>query len=283
MRSIAFYKTFFKLFFASASIVSCAKKPDVKVTETEKSKFAIRKAEVETTILKKKNFEEELIFNGKLIALQKSILRFQISGRLDKLLVKNGQYVNKNSFLAFIESFSQRQALETAQINYKKSKLEFEDMLISRGYDPKQKDSIPAHIYEMASIRSGQAEAQKSVDNLKYQLSSTTLKAPFSGKISNIKYKEYEHVNAGSEFLTLIDDSAFEVEFYILESEIRKIQNNQPIEVVAYNEGENYEGKISSINPVIEKNGTILVKAIVKNDGQLVEGMNVKIKLKKMF
>ena len=38
---------------------------------------------------------------------------------------------------------------------------------------------------------------------------------------------------------------------------------------------------LSSYNPLIEKNGTILVKAVVKNDGKLTEGMNVKVRIKK--
>jgi hypothetical protein len=42
-----------------------------------------------------------------------------------------------------------------------------------------------------------------------------------------------------------------------------------------------YTGKVVSINPIVEKNGTVLVKAKVKNDGKLMEGMNVKIKIEK--
>jgi multidrug efflux pump subunit AcrA (membrane-fusion protein) len=71
------------------------------------------------------------------------------------------------------------------------------------------------------------------------------------------------------------------VEFYLIESEINKIRLKEAVEILAFSSNKMYEGRISSINPLVEKNGTVLVKAKLKNDGGLIEGMNVKVRIQK--
>jgi RND family efflux transporter MFP subunit len=114
-----------------------------------------------------------------------------------------------------------------------------------------------------------------------HELKSTKLIAPFSGKVANIESRVYENVSVGKSFMTLIDDSVFEVEFYLIESEMKDVALNNSVQIVPFALGKTYNGHISSINPLIERNGTVLVKAVVKNDGKLTEGMNVKVRIEK--
>jgi RND family efflux transporter MFP subunit len=133
----------------------------------------------------------------------------------------------------------------------------------------------------MVSIRSGYADAKRNIATAKENLESSKLLAPFKGKIANLNYKQYELVSSGRDFLTLINDDTFEVEFFLIESEIADVQIGDVVSVVPFALKTTYKGKVTSINAEVAKNGTILVKAGIKNDGKLLEGMNVKVFIQK--
>lgn len=275
-----FYRIFwFALVFGSSISLSCNEKRPYNEEKVIKQKFEPIRNEVIIKMLKKQPFKEELLANGKLVALQKNVLKFEVGGALENLNVKNGDYVRKGQTLASLQAFKYQQQLDKAEMALKKGELEFRDMLVGRDYELDNRASIPDNIYEMAAIRSGYQEAEHLLKDARFELNSTILLAPFSGKVAGIRYKTHEQINAGTEFMTLIDDTVFEVEFYLIESEINKIKVNEAVEVLAFSSDQGYQGKISSINPLVEKNGTVLVKAKLKNDGELIEGMNVKVRI----
>ncbi|KQC02754.1 efflux RND transporter periplasmic adaptor subunit [Pedobacter sp. Hv1] len=260
---------------------SCSQSKTNTETAIEKKAYIAEKNEVETVVLKKESFQKELVSNGKIIATQKSSVQFEVSDKLEHLYVKNGDNVQKGQLLASLNSFKYQQSLARAEIELKKAKFQFEDMLIGRGIFTTKKDSIPKSIYDMAASRTGYDVALLGLKTAQFELQSTKLIAPFSGKVANIVSRVHENVNAGKSFMALIDDAVFEVEFYLIESEIGDVALNSSVQIVSFALGKTYNGRISSINPLVEKNGTILVKATVKNDGKLTEGMNVKVRIGK--
>ncbi len=263
---------------------SCSKsKPkEIKDVVLEKKESLVEKNEVEIIVLKKESFQKEIVSNGNLIAKQKNILKFEISERLEKLFVKNGDFVKKNQVIATLNPFKYKQRVDEAKLQLKKAKLEFEDMLIGREIFTTNKDSIPKDIYDMVASRSGYDIALLQLKTAEFELRSTKLLAPFSGKIANVRKKQYENIGAGDDFMTLINDKEFEVEFRLIESEINDVAVNDNIQILPFAiDNEIFKGKISSINPLVDENGTVLIKAQVKNDGRLSEGMNVKVKIQK--
>ncbi|MCY4160346.1 MAG: efflux RND transporter periplasmic adaptor subunit [Flavobacteriaceae bacterium] len=238
---------------------------------------------VETMVIQSQPFSEEIIVNGKLSAEQKSVLKFNVSGNLKLLNVKNGERVQINQVIASLDNYTFNQEVNKAQLNYDKAQLDFQDILIVRGYHQTNKDSIPQNIFEMANIRSGLQAAKNQLNEANHNLNSSILKAPFSGKIGTLKYRLHEFVAAQSDFLTLIDDREFFVEFYLMETEIYKVGIGDDVSVTLLNHSEITEGTIHSINPQVEKNGTVLIKALIKNKGMLLEGMNVQLSIQKII
>ncbi|MGS2741692.1 efflux RND transporter periplasmic adaptor subunit [Sinomicrobium sp. M5D2P17] len=278
------FRGFFILFVLQTlfNIAGCSEtKTNNKKDLTDKKQYTPKKNEVDIVVLQKTTFKRELLSNGKLVANQKNVLKFKVNGNLKKLPVKNGDAVRKGQSLAYLEDFEYQQELTSSEISFKKARLEFEDMLVGRGYDLQDKEKIPDNIYEMASIRSGYSEAENKLKNAEFDVNSTILKAPFNGKVADIKFKEYEQVGSGEEFMTLIDDSVFDVEFYLIESEVNQVQKGEDIEILAFNTGKGYTGNILIINPIVEENGMVEIKARVQNDGPLMEGMNVKVRIQK--
>ncbi len=279
------YQKIVKWIFLIISIITlsnCNKEKQNKEGEViNKKEYLPNKNEVNIIILKKDTFKKELVSNGRLVALEKSELKFNVSEKLHKIYVKNGDYVKKGQLLATLDAFTYRQKVNKAEIDLKEATLEFNDLQIRRGFNSNTKDSLAQKEYDMMAIKSGYKNALHQLENARFDLKSTKLVAPFSGKIANINSKQYEQVNSGKAFITLINDAIFEVEFYVIESELQDIKTKDKITIEPFAINRSYEGYIANINPQVEEDGTILIRAQVKNDGDLLEGMNVKVFIKK--
>ncbi|WP_282126613.1 efflux RND transporter periplasmic adaptor subunit [Marinifilum flexuosum] len=229
--------------------------------------------------LQYKSFKQEIISNGKLCALNKTDLPFNIAGKLKASSKKNGSFVTKGESIASLEDFNLSNQFEKSKQSVAKAKLEMENILIGQGYDGKDTTNIPGKILEIAKLKSGLNDALIDYKKTNHDLESTQLRAPFSGVISNLSAKVYQQVEVGKPFCTLIDTKSFEVEFTVMESEIDQLFANQEVSVqpFAYQE-ETYKGKLSQINPMVDENGLVSVKALIQNtNGKLMEGMNVKV------
>lgn len=269
-------KPLITLLLALVVLFSCMGKKG-KNEAVEKATLLANKNSVEIMVLSQRSFPKQLVSNGKLNALRKSELKFRLSGEIAQVLVKSGEHVASGQMLAKLSDVDYRQRLSQVQTSLKKSSLDLQDVLIGLGYDPKDSSSIPSDKMELARIKSGYASNLSEFETAKRSLNDCQLLAPFSGLVANITQKAYEQAN-GQPFCTLIDDSRFEVEFKIMESELGSIALNREVKVVPYaNESLVVTGTVSEINPVVDNNGLVQVKALVNNPGSLLEGMNVKV------
>ena len=269
------------LFILSIVLYACDVKPAKSYANAEKRQYTVQQNPVGVIILSKSMFRKELVNNGKLVAYRKSELQFRVGEQLVKLGVRNGDPIKAGQVIAELNTFVYRQQLTNAQIQLKRTKLEMQNVLIGQGYNTMDTLVIPPHIYEMAMVRSGYAEALQSMKTAQFNMESTRLVAPFGGILANITQKQYDRVNAGTTFCTLIDDSEFEAEFRMVESEAGDIRMGYEVRLIPFSNQTVYTGHISEINPVIDENGLILVKAQVKNPGGLMDGMNVKVLIQK--
>ena len=274
MRHLLFFLLPFVLY-------SCGTKTSGITSDAEKRQYTEQRNPVEVMVVQEGFFRDELVNNGKLVALRKSELQFRVGEQLEKLGFRNGDAVKSGQVIAELNTFVYLQQMTNAQIQLKKTRLEMQNVLIGQGYNTMDSTAIPAHIYEMAAVRSGFAEALQSMKTAQFNMASTRLVAPFGGILANITQKQYDRVNAGATFCTLIDNLEFEAEFRIVESEAGDIRLGYEVRLIPFSNQTIYTGHISEINPVIDENGLILVKAQVKNPGGLMDGMNVKVLIQK--
>lgn len=246
----------------------------------EKKQFAEEKNSVSVMVLKATDFEKELLSNGKLKALQKSMLKFETGGVLEHLYLKNGKYVGAGQTIAKLNNEKTRQNLDNRLIQLEKAKLARQELLIGQGYDFQNTDSIPTKILKTANIRSGYAEALNNIKLARRELAATVLKAPFGGKMANMQSAVFDYIETGKDFCTLINDSRFEVVFELMENELEEIKIGQKLSIIPFSQKTTYSGSITEINPMVEENGMIKVKAVLNNSGRLLDGMNVKILIK---
>ncbi len=237
--------------------------------------------EVKVMYLKEQDFQKEIVSNGKLEALQKAELTFEVGERILKKNYKNGDAVQKGAIIASLNKEALMNQLNQAQIRYDKAKLDLEDILIGQGYEMKNTAAIPDELLATAKLLSGYASALSELENTKLSIKKSDLHAPFSGIVSGIEHNVYDRIGASEVYCTLIDQSKFLVSFDVLESEIGEIKTGKEIEAAPFStEKFEYMGTVYEINPVVDKHGLIKVGALIESTRGLMEGMNMKVRVR---
>ena len=267
------------LLFSTVLLGGCTTKSNKTTTDSNES-LPEEKNIVETVVLHQQDFTREIVSNGKLTAFQRAELYFEVSGFIDKINVKNGQRVKEGALLANLKNSSYRFNLRKAEIAKDKAEIEKLDVLLGMGYQKGDTNISPEHL-QIAEIRSGFNQAKIQYDEAEQQLKQTYLKAPFSGTIVGEKQRPYEKADLSKPFCTLINNTRFIIEFPLLETEISRVQTGQKVTVTPIAGAKPTLGTITEIDPQIDKNGLAWLKAEVKNPGDYLDGMNVKVSIKK--
>lgn len=240
------------------------------VVRREKPKVTVR-------VLEQGIFYKEVLGNGKLVAVQRSNVKFRISEEIEKIYVRNGDRVKSGELLVELEPFIYEKRLEQVRNQISKQELDLKDFLLGMGFGGKDSSQVPEHIWDLALVRSGLREARHSLVLAQHDFQNTKVRAPISGLIANVQIKEYNL--ASGDFCTIINDSVFEAEFSVLESELSALFMNQSVIITPFARGaESFQGHVSAINPMVDANGLVQIKARVNNNnGIMFEGMNVRV------
>ncbi len=263
------------------SFVGCAAKEEGTSTESENDTTVINDelAEVKVQALTYSDFNKEIISNGKLSAVQKADLRFRSSENIAKVNYKNGDPIGRGQVIAFLDNFTLRNTLKQSKEQFERAKLDLQDILIGQGFSISDTAAMPKATLSASRIKSGYDKAIADLEMAQFNLEESLLKAPFSGVVANMALKENNMASSSEKFCTIIDNSKFEAEFTVLENELASLHKGQSVRIVPYalNNIE-VKGDITQINPVVDNNGMVSVKAICYNkDNLLAEGMNVKV------
>ena len=274
-----------KLFLLSMvliSLTSCGGEEKSKDTNSAKADFKAEKNLVDTIILKKVDFYREVVGNGVLKATKRADLRFGTSGEIAEINIENGSLVKKGDVIASLDRRSLALSLEQSQQNLEKAELDLKDNLIGYGYGSDTLN-IPKEMIKISKIRSGYSAALHNYKVAKFNYDNARIIAPFSGIVANLTAKPYEQ--SADIFCTLLDNSNFNVEFNLLESELPFVQKGQVVAIKPYiNLTKEYQGVVTNINPIVDENGQIKVTSSIGNiEKGLIEGMNVKLSLKNLL
>ncbi|MDR1594456.1 MAG: efflux RND transporter periplasmic adaptor subunit [Prevotellaceae bacterium] len=263
-------------------LLSCASKKEQEEQSGEKTTTNVenKATEVKTKLLEYRDFSYELISNGTVAAINKAELRFQSQEIIRKIYVKNGDRVTKGQKLAELDKFKLEIAKSQAMEALERAKLDLLDALIGQGYSITDTAKISADVMKTIKIRSNYEQSHNNYVIAEYNLDAATLYAPFDGVVANLKVKEY-NLPGSDAFCTIIDNRNPEVTFNVLESELPRIGLRYKVLVLPVSMSSYIvEGYISEINPIVDKNSMVNVKAIISNkDNKLYEGMNVKVRV----
>lgn len=236
------------------------------------------KNEVTVLPLKRQIFNHELVSNGKIVAGGMADLRFESSGIVAQIYVKNGDRVHKGQKLAELDKFRLKNKTAQSKDALEKAKLELQDVLIGQGYAADDTANVPDDIMQLARVKSGYDQTLSQYELAKYEEEHATLVAPFDGVVANLFSKPYNAPSSSDAFCTIIGSQGMEADFTVLESELPLIKGGDKVVVTPYADpSAKYEGRISEINPLVDDKGMVKVKAVVNGQDKLFNGMNIRV------
>ncbi len=190
--------------------------------------------------------------------------------------------MSKGQKIAELDLFTLDNKLQQARNTLAQAELDMQDVLIGQGYAPDRMQDVPASIRELAEVRSGYAQSQADYALARYEREQAILTAPFDGVVANLTGKSYNKPDASQPFCRIIGTERMEVVFTVLEGELPLINEGDRVEVTPYAAMlPPCKGRITEINPIVDENGMVQVKAAVEGSRQLFDGMNARVSVKR--
>lgn len=178
------------------TVISCAPKQNQQAP-------IIRKIKVSTPT--KNSAISTRMFSGILQEASEINLAFRVAGPIEKIVVKQGDYVKKGQLIAQIDPRDYQVQVDVAQAQYMQMESEFDRLT-----ELKKRESISENDYEKAVA--GEKMLRSQFQHASDQLNDTKLYAPFSGYIQAVKYTKGELVNTGMTVATLIDVDSYSID-----------------------------------------------------------------------
>ena len=241
---------------------------------------------VKAQVAREDRFNLELVSNGKAEANRKATLNFDVADVVKKVNVKNGDRIRKGDIIAEVDDEKAKQTLEDALLSLKKAVLDLKLSIINEGFKTLDDTiKLTALRKEAMYLQCGYTSSLKAFEKAEKEYKLVKTKAPFDGVIADIEAKPYNQTSTYKSLCTLIDDSKMEIVFNVLETEISNLHPEMEVEITPYaNHEYTLIGKVTEVNPRIDENGMVRVKAITDNQqGILVDGMNVSILIKRQI
>ena len=219
----------------------------------------------------------------------------QVSGRITRLCVKEGERVRTGQVLAVIDQVPYRAALRTAQANVSAAQAKVETARIERRGKQALFDGKVISDYELSIARNQLAVALAELEQAKAQetdarnnLSYTEIKSPSNGVVGTLPLRTGALVSPGmaQPFTVVSDNSEMYVYFSVSENKLRQLRARygsvdnmifgMPEVGLQLNDGTLYnkKGRIETVSGVVSTvTGAVQIKALFPNpDRELLSG-----------
>lgn len=271
----------FALLLFTVLIFSCKPRKTENLEEMARRSSHPEAALVKTIKLEPSTFFHELISNGKAWSSKKAVVPFKVNGIIKEIYIQNGKKVNAGDLLAVIDDFEYKTRLTQAQQGLEKAEINFKDDLLSN-FSTIDTTGLSHAKIKISRIRSGLNDAITSLSVAEYNFNNTRIYTPLTGVVANLDAMQWNPSQNYKNLCTVIFDEIMEVEFPVIESEYSFISKGMPVGIIPFiNDSTLISGRITQINPLVDENGMVKVRAEFQNNGRLIDGMNVKIVIKK--
>lgn len=217
---------------------------------------------------------ESYSFSGQIYEKNEIDLAFKVGGPLLKLLVDEGDYIEKGQLIAVVDPRDYQVRLESAKAQYIQAKSEYERY--KELYDRKK---LPVNTLD--KLKAAYLATKSNYDAAQNAVNDTQLKAPFSGYVFQRTVANYDNIAPGQTIVTVIDVSSLEVRFNISGNLLRAVQHADSIRCDFSVEGfNNVPAKLLAINQKANTTDQYEVRAQLQAQSlHLKPGMTAKIRI----
>ena len=218
---------------------------------------------------------------GQAAADRQALILAQVAGRVLEVRVRENDVVGPGALLVVIDpteyelAVAQAEArLQSAEASYRELTL-FDDRMIADS-------AIRAERERSARARSGLAAAEVDLERARIELERTRVRAPFAGRVANVKVVAGQWVRVGDELVTVVDTDPIKIEVEVLEGDVGYVTvgRRARISLTAF-PGRQFTGRIETVNPIVDRQ-TRTAKVTVSVDnprGEILPGMWARVSL----
>jgi RND family efflux transporter MFP subunit len=216
---------------------------------------------------------------GEAASFRSTPLRAQVSGQVKAVHVRENAATGGNQVLVEIDPAEYELAVRTERANLARAQATFQEQLV---FNDRLSPEVRQEREKNARVKAGVEGAEAAVQRAEMNLARTRVRAPFAGRVANVKVVPGQFVTQGEELLTVQQMDPIEVEVQVLESEIGFLTPGRraALSFAAY-PGEAFSGMVETINPVVDqKTRTAKVSVSVRNpQNRLLPGMYARVSL----
>ncbi len=225
-------------------------------------------------VLKSETFDNNLSLSGSIEANEQVEIRSEVSGIVEGIYFSEGSNVAKGQVLFKVNDVELKAQLTQATTkeglaseNERRAKLLL------------QKEAISQEEYDVA--RSDYKSAQAQTQLIKAQISKTSVRAPFSGKIGLRSISPGTYITPTVLVAKLVNTGKLKITFSIPEKYASQIKTNTNLTFKVAGSDEKYAAKVYAIEPeVAVATRTLQVRAIAENkSGRLLPGTFADVEL----
>lgn len=236
--------------------------------------------------------------NGRLVAKRRIELYSEVQGLFKSTgkLFKPGQKYSKGQTLIQIDASEYRASVQSAKSNLYNDiaaimpdlRLDFPEVYQKwqnylTSFDlSKTTPQLPKMTSEKENYfitGRGIVSSYYNVKNLEQRLSKYTIRAPFSGILTEALVTEGTLVRNGQKLGEFIDPSVYEMEVALSKDFVGLLKVGEPVVLNNLNHTETYEGKVSRVNGSIDASTQTVTAFVEVKDSRLKEGMYLEANL----
>ena len=233
-----------------------------------------RPMSVNGIVVQPETFENKLSLSGSLEANEQVEIRSEVSGIVEGIYFNEGSNVSKGQTLLKVNDIELRAQLGQATT---KENLAAENE--RRAKLLLQKEAISQQEYDVARADFKSAQSQSQL--IRAQISKTTVRAPFSGKIGLRSISAGTYITPTVLVAKLVNIGKLKITFSIPEKYASQVKLNTELTFTVAGSEQNYTATVYAIEPeVAVATRTLQVRAIAENkDGKLLPGTFANVEL----
>jgi RND family efflux transporter MFP subunit len=179
----------------------------------------------------------------------------ETAGRVDRILVEEGDSVSSGEMLAQLERREAEIALRGAKVRAKAAKRDLDraEKMLAEGLMSPEEYDAKALEHETA---------QQSLEEAEWALEQTTIRAPFAGTVTARMVEPGQHVRAAEALFDVADFQPLIAEIHVPEEDAAFLELGQPVTLTPRAlPDQSFAGRIQRLSPMVDtETGTVTVR-----------------------
>jgi RND family efflux transporter MFP subunit len=224
-----------------------------------------------------------LQISGPVKAVNSAFVKARVSGELQDLLVREGDYVKAGQVIARVDSTEYQARLRQAQQQAQSAKAQVD--IAQRTYDNNRslvdqgfisKTALEMSASNLAASQASYQAAQSGVDVLQKSLDDAVMRAPITGQVSQRLAQNGERVAVDARVVEIVDLAQLEMEASLSAEDAARVRLGQVAQVSIDGSIDTVAAKVVRVNPIATAaSRAVVVYLALSPHAQLRQGLFV--------